>query len=435
MNVIVFGMGYVGLTCALGYATNGHNVIGVDIDIERVANIRNGIMPFNEPELDIVLERLMTNRVEGQGTIEFTTKPEQAIYGSDISVICVGTPENPDGTLDVVGLRNCVELVTEHCPPSYEIVIRSTVPVGTTRSLVSVVSKLKDVRFSFAPEFFQEGQAWYNFCAPQRTIIGCDGDHPLLANVLVPQGPDVAIFMGIESAELTKLASNAMLATRLSFMNEVAFVADKVGADVLEVLYGMGTDSRIGDKYLTPGVGWGGACLPKDTRQLYTTLTSLDPGRASKSVLGASLAVNELQVQHVVDKVKDRYGDLNGVSLAVWGVAFKDGVDDTRESQAQKIITKLASEGASIKAFDPNNAIVDYDPNVEQVGTTAESVLNADGLLILTHELIFRGEDFTSIAMLMKQKVIFDFTNLCVLLARTDNNFEYHSIGRTTRIR
>jgi UDPglucose 6-dehydrogenase len=432
-NIAVVGTGYVGLVTGTCFAETGNNVICVDIDKNKVNKMRNGIVPIYEPGLDVLFERnIKENR------LSFTTNLKEAVNQSDIIFLALPTPPGADGSADlsfVLGVgEELGKIITD-----YKIIIdKSTVPVGTADKVHAVVAKHAKVDFDIVsnPEFLREGFAIEDFMKPDRVVIGTESDKAkkILSELYKPfvrQGNPI-LFMDEKSAELTKYAANSFLATKITFMNEIANFCEIVGANVDDVRIGIGADDRIGKRFLFPGIGYGGSCFPKDVKALVKS------GRENNydfEIINAVLRVNDIQRVKLVDKLINHYGDLKGLKFAMWGLAFKPDTDDIREAPALYIIDKLLSLGAEIVAYDPeamDNVKALYQNKITFVEHQYEALEQSDALLIITEWGAFRNPDFNKIKSSLKEPKIFDGRNLYDLNDMKNKGFYYESIGRKT---
>jgi len=432
MDLAVIGTGYVGLVTGTCFAESGNNVICVDIDERKVKSLKEGIIPIYEPLLDMLLKRNTE-----QGRLEFTTDLKEAVDRADIIFLALPTPPQEDGSADLSYVLDVAEelgkLITE-----YKIIVgKSTVPVGTAEKVREKIGAGTDAEFDVVsnPEFLKEGFAVEDFMKPERVIIGTSSDKAKelmhdLYRPFVRQGNPV-IFMDERSAELTKYAANAFLATKISFMNEIANLCEKTGADVDAVRIGIGSDSRIGKRFLFPGIGYGGSCFPKDVQAL--SKISSDAGNPLK-ILDAVMQINTAQKTIITQKIHQYYnGDLKGKTFGVWGLAFKPNTDDMREAPAIEIIEELLQDGVTVKVFDP--AAIETTKSilgdkVEYAGNLYAGIENVDALIIATEWAVFRTPDFTKMKSVMKECVIFDGRNLYDLEQMNGKGFYYNSIGR-----
>ncbi len=439
MNISVIGTGYVGLVTGTCFAEMGNNVICVDIDEKKVEDLKKGIIPIYEPGL----EKMVLKNHEA-GTLDFTTDIKDALDKTDICFIAVGTPMGEDGSADLQYVLAVAKSIGENMTHHMYIIDKSTVPVGTADKVRAKVQETLDAKGSDLtfdvisnPEFLKEGAAVSDFMKPDRVVIGADNEEAfdMMRELYAPFTHSRERFVGmdIKSAEMTKYAANAMLATKISFMNEVANICERVGADVNQVRHGIGSDSRIGYSFIYPGCGYGGSCFPKDVQALAKT--SKDFGYEPK-LLDAVEAVNYAQKRVVSDKVIKKFGeDLSGKTFAVWGLAFKPDTDDMREASATTIITELTKRGAKIKAYDPkaeHEARTHYlkgNDAVEYVSSKYDALVDADAMLLVTEWKEFRAPDFEEMAQRLKNKVIFDGRNQYNRKKLEENGWEYFEIG------
>jgi UDPglucose 6-dehydrogenase len=432
MNIAVVGTGYVGLVTGTCLAETGNHVTCVDIDSSKVEKMSNGIIPIYEPHLDSLFERNIK-----QGRLEVTTNLNDAVAKAKIIFLALPTPPGEDGSADLSYVLGVAEqlgkIITE-----YKIIVdKSTVPVGTAEKVHAAVAKNSKVEFDVVsnPEFLREGFAVDDFLKPDRVVIGTSSERAKkmmeeLYKPYVRQGNPI-IFMDEKSAELTKYAANAFLATKITFMNEIANLCEKVGANVDMVRIGIGSDDRIGKRFLFPGIGYGGSCFPKDVQALAK---SASDANQEMQILQAVMNINEKQKTVIVPKVKSFFkNDLKGKKIAIWGLAFKPDTDDIREAPALYIIDELLAAGAQISAYDPEamgNVGKLLNGKIE-FGLDEYAVLNnADALIVCTEWSLFRTPDFEKMKTLMKNHVIFDGRNLYSLDQMQENGFYYSSIGR-----
>ncbi len=433
MNIAVVGTGYVGLVTGTCFAETGNNVICVDIDQKKVERLRGGEVPIFEPGLELLFER---NTKEGR--LHFTTNLKEAVDQSQIIFLALPTPPGADGSADLRFIMGVAEDLSKIITEYKVIVDKSTVPVGTAEKVHAILDKGLDRRLFDVvsnPEFLREGVAVDDFLKPDRVVIGTSSEKAKkvmqkLYEPFVRQGNPI-YFMDERSAEMTKYAANSYLATRISFMNEIANLCEKVGANVDSVRMGMGSDSRIGKRFLFPGIGYGGSCFPKDVQALAMTAGEYD---YNFQILKSVMEVNELQKSVLTQKIKKFYkNDLAGKTVAVWGLAFKPNTDDIREAPALVIIDELLEMGAKVKAFDPEamgHVKAIYGDRVE-FGQKMYDVLDgADCLAIMTEWSEFRTPDFDRMFKLMKSKVIFDGRNVYDLVNMAELGVKYDSIGR-----
>ncbi len=441
MEVTIFGSGYVGLVTGACLAEVGNNVLCIDVDADKVALLNAGGVPIFEPGLDDVIAR---NRKAGR--LDFSTDPAKGVAHGLFQFIAVGTPPDEDGSADLKHVLKVAETIGEHMD-SYRIIVdKSTVPVGTADRVGAAVQAALDKRESTAefdvvsnPEFLKEGAAIEDFMRPDRIVVGTENPRTaeLLRALYAPfnRNHDRVLVMDIRSAELTKYAANAMLATKISFMNELSNIADAVGADVEKVRVGIGSDPRIGYQFIYPGCGYGGSCFPKDVRALERT--SSDTGYEAQ-LLRAVEAVNARQKTLMFEKI-DRYfeGNLAGRTIALWGLAFKPNTDDMREASSRKLMEQLWAAGAKVRAFDPAAAeetrrIYGDRPDLTLVDEQMETLEGADALAIMTEWSQFRSPDFTAVRQTLRSPVVFDGRNLFASDQVASAGLTYVSIGRPT---
>lgn len=433
-KIAVIGTGYVGLVTGTCFAETGNQVICVDNNHAKVEKMRKGEIPIYEPHLDVLFERnIKANR------LVFTTDLQEGIKDAEIIFLALPTPPGEDGSADLSYILGVADELGKLIQDYKVIVDKSTVPVGTAEKVTTAIAKNATVDFDVVsnPEFLREGFAVDDFMKPDRVVIGSSSERARkvmdqLYKPFVRQGNPV-LFMDEKSAELTKYAANSFLATKITFMNEIANFCERVGADVDKVRIGIGSDERIGKRFLFPGIGYGGSCFPKDVQALVKSGNEND---FSFEILKAVMAVNETQKTVLMPKIKNFFrGDLKGKKIALWGLAFKPDTDDIREAPALYMIDELVKEGASICAYDPEAM-----PNVKQIlGDTIafstneyDALEDADALLICTEWGVFRNPDFDKISSLLKDKVIFDGRNLFDVTEMNDRGFYYTSIGRTS---
>lgn len=439
MKITVFGAGYVGLVTAACFSEMGNTVVCVDIDDQKVNLLNQGFMPIYEPGL---ADMVVRNRAAGR--LNFVSNVEFAVSHGDVQFIAVGTPPLEDGSADLKHVLDVAKTIAIHMVDAKVIVSKSTVPVGTCEKISATIadeldSRNKAISFHVAsnPEFLKEGAAIDDFMRPDRVIIGADEEvsAQILRQLYSPfvRNHDRLIFMSIKSAELTKYAANAMLATRISFMNELSHFAESVGADIEAIRIGIGTDRRIGLNFLYAGCGYGGSCFPKDVRALINSAT--DAGKDLK-ILRAVQEANDRQKSVLIDKVVSVFGtDLSGLHFCVWGMAFKPNTDDIREAPSEVIIRSLLNKGATVSAYDPvarENALNLYraDNNVKIFESNIDAANGADAILIVTEWKEFRSPDFDVLESIVSKKIIFDGRNLYDTKTMRSKGWLYHSIGR-----
>jgi UDPglucose 6-dehydrogenase len=432
-KVAVVGTGYVGLVTGTCFAETGNQVVCVDIDEDKVNRMKNGEVPIYEPHLDVIFERNIK-----QDRLHFTTDLASAVKDAEIIFLALPTPPGEDGSADlsyVLGVaKELGQLITE-----YKVIVdKSTVPVGTAEKVEAAIKAETDVPFAVVsnPEFLREGFAVDDFLNPDRVVVGTTDPKAIqmmkeLYQPFIRDGHPL-IIMDEKSAELTKYAANSFLATKITFMNEVANFCEIVGADVDKVREGIGSDSRIGHRFLYPGIGFGGSCFPKDVSAL---LKSGNQVGYDFSIIDAVLKVNDRQKLKLFDKLLNHYGDLKGKHFALWGLAFKPDTDDIREAPALYLIDKLINAGATITAFDPEameNIKSEIGDKIKYASNQYEAVENADALLIATEWSVFRNPDFSALSSSLKEPIIFDGRNLFELEDMKNKGFFYSSIGRQT---
>lgn len=432
-KIAVVGTGYVGLVTGTCFAETGNQVVCVDIDANKVERMRNGEIPIYEPHLDVLFERnIKANR------LSFTTNLEDGIKDAEIIFLALPTPPGEDGSADLRYILGVADDLGKILTDYKVIVDKSTVPVGTAEKVHAAIAKNATVDFDVVsnPEFLREGFAVDDFMKPDRVVIGTSSERAekvmeQLYKPFVRQGNPI-IFMDEKSAELTKYAANSFLATKITFMNEIANFCELVGADVDKVRIGIGSDDRIGKRFLFPGIGYGGSCFPKDVQAL---VNSGNENGFSFEILKAVMNVNEEQKTVLFPKMLNFFrGDLKGKKIALWGLAFKPDTDDIREAPALYMIDALVNAGASVCAYDPE-AMSNVKGLIGDKITYAENeyiaLENADALLICTEWGVFRNPDFDHIGILLKDKVIFDGRNLFEVQEMNEKGFYYSSIGRT----
>ena len=442
MRVTVFGIGYVGLVQAAVLAEVGHDVFCVDINAEKIEGLKAGTIPIFEPDLDVLVERNLK-----EGRLHFTTDAKAGVEHAGIQFIAVGTPPDEDGSADLRYVTAVATTIAEHMNRPQIIVNKSTVPVGTADRVRDVVGKAladagKQIGFEVVsnPEFLKEGSAVADCMRPDRIIVGTSSENAeaVLRQLYAPfnRNHEKMIVMDVRSAELTKYAANCMLATKISFMNEMANIAESLGADIEWVRKGIGSDPRIGYSFIYPGIGYGGSCFPKDVQALIRTA---EKAGVTPTVLSAVEARNSSQKQVLFDKV-ERYfgGDLKGKTFALWGLAFKPNTDDMREAPARVIIEALWAAGAKVRAYDPQAMhetarIYGVRDDLDLVGTREEALKGADALIIATEWKVFQSADFDAIKTQLKHPAIFDGRNIYDPAFMKTQGFDYFAIGRGRR--
>lgn len=434
MKLAVIGTGYVGLVSGTCFAETGNHVTCVDIDENKVNRLNKGEVPIYEPGLENLFQRNVK-----QGRLHFTTSLKEGIKDAQVIFLALPTPPGEDGSADLQYVLSVGEQLGGLLEKYTVIVDKSTVPVGTADKVRAVISKTAKVEFDVVsnPEFLREGVAVEDFMKPDRVVIGCSSEraHDIMKRLyepLVRQGNPL-VFMDERSAELTKYAANSFLATKISFMNEIANLCELVGADVDQVRRGMGPDSRIGKRFLFPGIGYGGSCFPKDVQALAKS--SQDVNYDFK-ILNAVMKVNTSQKIKLIPAMKDFFnGNLKGKRIALWGLAFKPYTDDIREAPALNNIRQLLAEGAEVIVFDPEaqeNVKSILKDEIRYASDEFDALENADALFIATEWPVFRTPDFGKMKELMNTPVIFDGRNLYDLEDMKNIGFNYFSIGRKT---
>jgi UDPglucose 6-dehydrogenase len=439
MKISVIGTGYVGLVTGTCLAEVGNDVLCLDLDESKIRILKEGGIPIHEPGL---LE--MVQRNVAAGRLHFTTSIEESVAFGQVQFIAVGTPPDEDGSADLQYVTAAARNIGKHMTEYKVVVDKSTVPVGTADKVrVALAEELtkRGAHLPFAvasnPEFLKEGAAVEDFMRPDRIVLGADDERAinLMREIYAPfnRNHDRLIVMDIKSAELTKYAANCMLATRISFMNELANLADKLGADIEQVRLGIGSDPRIGYHFLYPGCGYGGSCFPKDVQALIRTADSI--GMPLK-VLNAVEDANEVQKRILLEKIKSRFGaDLKGKHFALWGLAFKPNTDDMRAASSRVVIQGLWEMGATITAYDPvamneSRRIFGDDARLAYAEAPMDALKDADALLIVTEWKEFRAPDFDAVKAALKSPVIFDGRNLYDPAKVKAHGLEYFAIGR-----
>ena len=440
MNISIFGSGYVGLVSGTCFAEMGNTVTCIDIDPIKIEKLNNGVLPIFEPGLEQMVLKNVKNK-----NLFFTTALAEALKDSEIVFIAVGTPMGADGSADLQYVLAVAKSIGQTMQKKLVVVDKSTVPIGTADKVKASIQKELDIRQSNLefdvvsnPEFLKEGAAIDDFMKPDRVVIGADTEYAfeIMKQLYSPffRTHDRFIKMDIRSAEMTKYAANAMLATKISFMNEIANICEKVGADANQVRIGIGSDKRIGYSFIYPGAGYGGSCFPKDVKAL--TKIAKEHGYESKLITAVE-EVNDAQKLVIAQKIVNRFGkDLTSCTFGVWGLAFKPGTDDMREAPAIYVIKELVKRGAMVKAYDPkavNEAKEHYlkgVENIEYVDSKYEVIKDADALVLLTEWKEFRSPDFEELKNQMKNPVIFDGRNQYNAFNLEEKGFEYFQIGK-----
>ncbi|MDD3377155.1 MAG: UDP-glucose/GDP-mannose dehydrogenase family protein [Candidatus Riflebacteria bacterium] len=437
MKIAMIGTGYVGLVTGTCFADSGNEVVCVDTDEKKIENLKNGIIPIYEPGLDTLVKR----NVEEE-RLTFTTNLEEAIDKSLLLFIAVGTPPGEDGSADLTYVLNVARDIGKKIKEYKIIVDKSTVPVGTGAKVKEVIQaeidkRKEKIQFDVVsnPEFLKEGNAIDDFMKPDRVVVGCEDVRTgelmkELYSPFVRTGKPILI-MDVPSAEMTKYAANAMLATKISFMNDMANLCEKLGVDVAQVRQGIGSDSRIGYPFIFPGPGYGGSCFPKDVQAII----KIAENQGYKlEIMSAVEAVNNRQKRVLFEKLKKRFGnDLKNKTIAVWGLSFKPNTDDMREAPSIVLIENLIAEGAKIKAYDPEatqEARKIFKDKIVYADKTYEALEGADALVIVTEWNEFRRPNFERMKTAMKSHIIFDGRNLFEPSKMAELGFEYEGIGR-----
>ena len=432
MKISVIGTGYVGLVTGTCLAETGNEVICVDIDKEKVEKMRNGVVPIYEPHLDVLFDRnIKADR------LRFTTSLDEGLEHGKIIFLALPTPEDEDGSADLSYVLNVSKLIGDKIKEYKVIVDKSTVPVGTAEKVKQVISRKVICEFDVVsnPEFLREGFAVDDFLKPERIVIGSSSDKAtsLMQKLYKPfvRSGNPIIVMDEKSAELTKYAANAFLATKITFMNEIANYCEKVGADVDKIRAGMGTDSRIGKRFLFPGIGYGGSCFPKDVKALQKA--GKDQSFDFK-ILNSVIEVNEKQKIILLPKIEKHFNnELSDVKLAIWGLAFKPETDDIREAPSIYLMRELLKKGAKLSVYDPEaipNIEKQFGNSLNYCNSMYEALDGADALVICTEWSIFRTPDFQKVKQLLNQNIIFDGRNLYDLEDIKKEGISYVSIGR-----
>lgn len=439
MKVTIFGTGYVGLVQAAVLAEVGHQVCCVDVDDERIAALRLGQIPFYEPGLAPLVESHLAS-----GRLSFTVDPAIGVAHADLLLIAVGTPADEDGSADLQHVLAVADTIGRLMSSPKLVVTKSTVPVGTTQQVREHIEQQLAARelplaceVAANPEFLKEGAAVNDCMRPDRIIIGCDSERALeqLRALYAPfnRNHDRIVVMDLRSSELTKYAANAMLATKISFMNEMAALAEQLGADIEAVRQGMGADPRIGYHFIYPGCGYGGSCFPKDIKSLRHTAASVG---CDAPLLAAVEQVNQRQQQKMAQTLLTRFGpDLRGRTFALWGLAFKPGTDDMRDAPSRPLLAAIWAAGGRVQAFDPKameraRQLYGQRPDLQLCPTQESALEGAEALLICTEWQAFRAPDFQQLKALLNQPVIIDGRNLYDPRQLSELGFDYHAIGR-----
>jgi UDPglucose 6-dehydrogenase len=441
MRITIFGSGYVGLVTGACLADAGNHVVCVDVDRRKVEMLSAGEVPIHEPGLDVLVQRNFA-----AGRLRFTTDAEEGVEHGQFQLIAVGTPPDEDGSADLRAVLAVAGTIGRHMSEYKVVITKSTVPVGTAdkvREAVAAALAERGAAIEFDtvsnPEFLKEGAAVEDFMKPDRVVIGTSSPRATewLRALYEPftRNRDRMIVMDVRSAELTKYAANAMLATKISFMNELANLAERCGADIEAVRIGIGSDPRIGHAFIYPGVGYGGSCFPKDVKALRRSAVEVG---YEESILAAVESVNERQKTVLFQKIKRHFGSLRGKTIALWGLAFKPNTDDMREAPSRVLMEALWQEGASVRAYDPVampecSRIYGARADLTLCKSSVETLSGADGLAIVTEWREFRSPDFDHIKSTLKSPVIFDGRNLYDPAHLARDGFSYYAIGRGKR--
>lgn len=436
MKIAVVGTGYVGLVTGTCFAETGIDVTCIDIDVKKIENLKKGILPIYEPGLEeMVLRNVDKDR------LHFSTEIASGIQGCDVIFIAVGTPPGEDGSADLKYVLAVAKAIGENVQQYAVVVTKSTVPVGTSEKVKKEVAEAlkkrnSDLEFSVAsnPEFLKEGAAIDDFMKPDRIVVGISEKKAeevmnRLYKAFLLNGHPI-YFMDIPSAEMTKYAANSMLATKISFMNDIANLCEIMGADVNMVRKGIGSDARIGTKFIYPGIGYGGSCFPKDVKALIRTAKE---NGYNMQILNAVESVNENQKSVLFNKIVKRFGaDLTGKTFAMWGLSFKPKTDDMREAPSLVLIEKILNAGGKVKAYDPvaiKEAKHILGDVIEYCKDDYDTLIDADALLLVTEWPEFRSPNFNVMAKLMKSKVVFDGRNIYDRVEMNEFGFDYYCIG------
>ncbi len=434
MRIAIAGTGYVGLVTGTCFAEVGNHVTCIDIDKKKIETLRKKQITIYEPGLEVLFERNVK-----QGRLEFTTSLKEGIKDVQIIFLALPTPSGEDGSANIEYVLRVAEEIGFMLEKFTVIVDKSTVPVGTAEKVTEKIKSGAKVDFEVVsnPEFLREGVAVEDFMKPDRVVIGATSEKSIelmtkLYTPFVRQGNPI-IFMDVRSAELTKYAANVFLATKITFINEIANLCELLGADIDKIRKGIGTDTRIGNRFLFAGIGYGGSCFPKDVQALAKCSSEVD---YDFKILNSVMSVNQLQKQKMIEPLKNYFGgNLSGKIISVWGLAFKPYTDDIREAPALENITKLLSLGAKVRAYDPeamNRAKDVLGDKIYFANDEYDALQGADALMIMTEWPVFRTPDFERISSLLKNKAIFDGRNLYDLKPMEELGFTYHSVGRKT---
>ena len=438
MNITIFGSGYVGLVTAACFADVGNHVLCVDVDAGKVERLRNGEVPIYEPGLTELVRKNA-----GEGRLRFTTDAAEGVAHGQFQFIAVGTPPNEDGSADLQYVLQVADTIGRHMDGYRVVVSKSTVPVGTADKVTAALQAALQrrgaaIEFDVVsnPEFLKEGDAIADFNKPDRIIVGADSERAakLMQAIYSPfnRNHDRVIVMDVRSSELTKYAANAMLATKISFMNELANLAERIGADIERVRIGIGADPRIGYHFIYPGCGYGGSCFPKDVKALVRSAAEAD---FDAEILKAVESVNNRQKQTLHAKLRNRLGDLNGKTIALWGLAFKPRTDDMREAPSRTLIEAIWADGGRVRAYDPiamteAQRLYGTRADFELLSSPMDAVDGADALVVATEWRVFQSPDFARIKQLLKQPLIIDGRNMYDPAWLRSQGFVYDCVGR-----
>ncbi|MEC7241438.1 MAG: UDP-glucose/GDP-mannose dehydrogenase family protein [Myxococcota bacterium] len=432
MQICVVGTGYVGLVAGTCLADLGHTVVCVDKDAAKIEGLKQGVVPIYEPGLDHLIHRNVR-----EARLQFTTDGTAALRQAEVAYIAVGTPSDASGAADLSGVMAVAELIGTSMEAPQTVVIKSTVPVGTADRVRAILSEHSNHDFDVVsnPEFLKEGAAIDDFMKPDRIVVGCQSEatQDIMKRLYGPllRTSKPILFMSNRSAELTKYTANAFLATRISFINEIARVCEAVGADVEDVRRGAGSDSRIGLRFFFPGIGYGGSCFPKDVKALMTT--AREAGEPLQ-ILDAVEAVNAKQKSLFLEKIQEKFGqDLEGLRFGLWGLSFKPQTDDMREAPSLVLIQGLLERGAKISAYDPEameEARHILGDSIRFSDSKMEAIEGVDALVLVTEWHEFRNPNWKKVGSAMRQNVVFDGRNIFEPSQVREAGFEYHGVGR-----
>ena len=432
MKITVIGTGYVGLVAGACLADMGNNVICVDNNEEKLNRLKQGIIPIYEPGLE---ELVKSNIAENR--LEFSSDIDKAVKASLVCFIAVGTPQDEDGSADLKYVFDVATSIAKAMNGYKVIVDKSTVPVGTADKVTEIIKKYTNYDFDVVsnPEFLKQGNAVDDFLSPDRVVIGSNSDKAtkIMQEIYSPflRTANRIVLMDVKSAEMTKYAANSFLATKVSFMNEIANLCELVGADAEMVRVGMATDTRIGNRFLFPGIGYGGSCFPKDVKALIKTGSEYG---CEMYIAGVVDKINKRQREYFINKITKRFGnDLSGMTFAVWGLAFKPKTNDMREAPSITVINELLKRGAIIKAYDPKameTAKLHFQDKIYYAKSAYDTIENADALILLTEWNEFRRPDFEKVKQLLTSPVIFDGRNQYDVKRLKEKGFEYYCVGK-----